>query len=293
VPTRQSATTLTGSRSSSTASVDEGNDHDQSPRSTFASPLWVAVLLLNIIFSLITVGLMLAVPVVGPIAFVAFFASPSHGIPGTLLSVALVAYAIIFFLSFLKCQRARANRNVSAPTLVWALAPALAIILVWHAPGWGSQICGRGLTQCITGRSDDGAASNLSALAYQRGRESPPTEASPPVPSAAPVNSIPLPGAARPMERDPPSSVGVEPVTPSITAPASADIALSVAPTSATTAADASADKLNRNALALQCEREESQELAWFWRQRPDEATRAAKVRELMHNCLVAQGLPD
>jgi len=64
-------------------------------------------------------------------------------------------------------------------------------------------------------------------------------------------------------------------------------------PNDATAAANLTADRLTREAMATQCEREESQKLTWFWKQNPEEATRVAKVREIMHNCSVAQHLSN
>lgn len=193
--------------------------------------MWTGVLILNIAFSLLTAAFILAAPVFGPVAMFAIAAGPGGGIPGTALSVALLIYLVTFFLSFIKCQRARVRREVTGRTLAWAVAPAVAALIVWQAPSWGRTICARGLSQCLTGTSDDADKARLGALFEAQRRD-----------------YIPLPGQAQPMERE--------------------------------------------NA-SRQCEREESQKLAWFWKQRPDEATRAAKVRELMHNCLVAQHLPD
>jgi len=48
-----------------------------------------------------------------------------------------------------------------------------------------------------------------------------------------------------------------------------------------------------RNARAIQCERDLVRRLQWFFRSRPPEACRQAKVRELMHDCVMANGGAD
>lgn len=64
-------------------------------------------------------------------------------------------------------------------------------------------------------------------------------------------------------------------------------------PTTALTSASEIADRANREVVAIQCERAESQRLTDFWRQHQDPAARAAKLRDLQLYCRAAQHLPD
>jgi len=89
---------------------------------------------------------------------------------------------------------------------------------------------------------------------------------------------------------DVPTPVAVHPLATTTVGP---NLAAPMLPTALETSAANQTDVATRNALANQCELEESRKLSAFWRSRPEEAVRAAKVRELMHNCLVAQHLPD
>jgi hypothetical protein len=168
--------------------------------------MWTGVLVLNIAFSLLTAAFILAAPVFGPVAMFAIAAGPGSGIPGTALSVALLIYLVTFFLSFIKCQRARVRREVTGRTLAWAIAPALAALIVWQAPSWGRTICARGLSQCLTGTSDDADKARLGALIEAQRRDALQSERITALPAGPPpVNYIPLPGQAQPMEREDPS----------------------------------------------------------------------------------------
>jgi hypothetical protein len=54
--------------------------------------------------------------------------------------------------------------------------------------------------------------------------------------------------------------------------------------------ASRSASEAARNARGIQCERDGVARLQWFFRSRPPEACRQAKVRELMHKCVIETG---
>jgi FtsH-binding integral membrane protein len=276
--------------------------------------------ILNILFSLLAIGLLALVPV---LAFFAFLLGPQLG-SGLGFVAGLVLFAVACLVSVLKCQRARYIGRTSTRTLAWSLLPLPFIILAVSPLAYLTQgIHGSDVFSHVASRS----APTLNSPHAVPQTPSPPASATSrngtPIVSATAAPSAPAPVSRPSLARQSPEAsvaqcasyaygqwlraqhAAPDAATSSAKQHELLEQCRSVAGLPSTAGllpaipADPDAGSSDpqiaaRAALATRCETVEIATLGPYWRAHPDPPTQQEKLSQIIRHCRGAQSsLPD